>query len=354
MPDTLLINNILNATSERKATDIHLVAGSNPVIRVGGRLMTMTEQPVMTPDNINSIAEIFLSSEELEQLNRDREVVTIYTWSDKSRFRVKLLYQKGFLAMSLRLIPAIVRSPKELNIPIAMTQLLNKDRGLLIITGPFSSGRTTTVASLLETINQNKGVHIQTLEDPIEYLFVNNQSIIEQRQVGRDVPSFVKGLQDMIDEDVDVAMVSSVYEPGIEELILELSESGKLVIMVMDADSVESALERFIIRFPNDKRKWAKDLLAGSLLGVVAQRLIPRVGGGLSLVCEVLTSIPAVRSSIRDEKFQQLTNIMQSSKEEGMINMDRALFELVKVGEIDVKDAISQANDPQTFRLNFR
>ena len=122
----------------------------------------------------------------------------------------------------------------------------------------------------------------------------------------------------------------------------------------MDADSVESALERFIIKFSSDKRKWAKDLLADNLLGVVAQRLIPRVGEGFSLVCEVLTSIPAVRSSIKDEKFQQLTNIMQSSKQEGMISMDRALFELVKVGEIDVKDAISQANDPQTFRLNFR
>mgnify|MGYP005621574473 CR=1 FL=1 len=354
MPDTLLINNILNATSERKATDIHMVAGSNPVIRVGGRLMTMTEQPVLTPDNINSISEIFLSSEELEQLNKEREVVSVYTWADKARFKAKLFYQKGFLAISLRMIPAVIHSPKELNIPVAITQLLNKDRGLLIITGPFSSGRTTTAASLLETINQNKGVHIQTLEDPIEYLFINNQSIIEQRQVGRDTPSFIKGLQDMMDEDVDVAMISNVHEKGMEELILELSESGKLVIIIMDADSVESALERFIIKFSSDKRKWAKDLLADSLLGAVAQRLVPRVGGGLSLVCEVLTSIPAVRSSIKDEKFQQLTNIMQSSKQEGMTSMDRALFELVKIGEVDVKDAISQANDPQTFRLNFR
>mgnify|MGYP006434976449 FL=1 len=185
-------------------------------------------------------------------------------------------------------------------------------------------------------------------------MFINNQSIIEQRQVGRDTPSFIKGLQDMMDEDVDVAMISNVHEKGMEELILELSESGKLVIIIMDADSVESALERFIIKFSSDKRKWAKDLLADSLLGAVAQRLVPRVGGGLSLVCEVLTSIPAVRSSIKDEKFQQLTNIMQSSKQEGMTSMDRALFELVKVGEVDVKDAISQANDPQTFRLNFR
>lgn len=354
MPDTLLINNIFNATSERKATDIHLVAGSNPVIRVGGRLMTMTEQPIMTPDNINGMAEVFLSNEELEKLNQDREIVTVYTWADKSRFRAKLFYQKGFLAISLRLIPSTIYSPKELNIPVAITQLLNKDKGLLIITGPFSSGRTTTAASLLETINQNKGAHIQTLEDPIEYLFINNQSIIEQRQIGRDTPSFIKGLQDMVDEDVDVAMIGAVYEPGMEEAILELSENGKLVIIIMDADSVESALERFIVRLPDNKRKWAKDLLADSLLGVVAQRLISRVGGGLSLVCEVLTSTPAVRSSIKDEKLQQLNNIMQSSKTEGMINMDRALFELVKVGEIDVKDAIAQANDPQTFRLNFR
>lgn len=350
MSDIIRINSILNAASERKATDVHLVAGNSPVIRAGGKIITLTDEPVLTPDVILSIAESFLKKEDVERLTQEKEVLTVYSWANRSRFRARIFYQKGYVAISLRLIPDYIRSPKDLGIPGALVQLLSKERGLLIITGPFNSGRTTTAASLIETINQNMGLHIQTLEKPIEYLFTNNQSIIEQREVGVDVPSFSKGVRDMLEEDVDVAFIGSLNEQGIEERVLELIEAGKLAIVIMDADSVTSALERFINNLSAENRAWGQNLLAEMLLGAIAQRLLPRIGGGSILAAEVLTNTPAVTSIIKDNRLAQLDSIMQTSREEGMVSLDKSLLELVRVGEISNTDALQWATDTQSFR----
>lgn len=354
MTDTLLINKILNIASERKATDVHLVAGNNPVLRVDGKLVTVTEEQVLTPEIINSLAESFLTRDDLDSLSKEREVVTVYTWNERARYRAKVFYQKGFLAMSFRVIPPFIMSPKDLGIPQAVTQALTNNSGLIIITGPFGSGRTTTAASLIETLNHNRGLHIQTLESPIEYLFVNNQSIIEQRQVGRDTPSYIKGLQAIKEEDVDVVLVGSLTEDGLEESVLELVESGKLVIVVMEAESVISAIDRFVSNLGADKKAWGQNLLAELLLVATSQRLLPRVGGGLRLVCEVLTNIPAVRSSIKDNHLFQLSSIMQTSREEGMIYLDKSLSDLVRAGEISPEDAAKVAENPQIFKQSFK
>ncbi len=353
MADTLYINSILSIASERKATDIHLVAGSNPVLRVGGILTTLVEEKVLTPDIITGIVDSFLSKEDQEKLKQKKEIVTIYTWADKSRFRAKVFYQKGYLAISLRLIPNYILSPKQLNIPDAILQLLNHDKGLLIVTGPFNSGRTTTVASLIETLNQNKGLHIQTLEKPIEYLFVNNQCIIEQREVGKDVNSFLEGVNNAKDEDIDVLFVSSVNEDNLEESILELSESGKLVIIILSADSVISSLERFLSNIDESRLEWAKNTLANNLTGVISQRLLPKASGGLTIANEVLTTTTAVQTSIKSNNLKQLESVMQTSKYEGMINLDKSLLELVKVGDLKAEDAAIQASNPEVFKKNF-
>ncbi len=354
MTDTLLINKILNIASERKATDVHLVAGNSPVLRVDGKLVTVTEEQLMTPDIINGLAESFLSKDELTRLTQEREVVTVYTWNERARYRAKVFYQKGFLALSFRVIPPFIMAPKDLGVPQAVTQALAKESGLIIITGPFGSGRTTTAAALLETLNHNRGLHIQTLESPIEYLFVNNQSIIEQRQVGRDTPSYMKGLQAIKEEDVDVVFIGSMTEDGLEESVLELAESGKLVIIVMETESIISALDRFVSNLSPEKKTWGQSLLTEQLIVAIGQRLLPRVGGGMRLACEVLTNTPAVRSSIKDNHLYQLSSIMQTSREEGMVYFDKSLSDLVKAGEINPEDAMKVSNNPQVFKQNFK
>ena len=352
--ETLAINKILNIAAERRATDVHLTAGNYPVLRVDGKLITLTGEQVLTPDFLLGMAESFLSKEDRLELDQEREVVTVYVWANRARFRAKVFYQKGFIALSLRIIPQLIRSPKDLGLPAILTQLITKEKGLIIITGPFGSGRTTTIASLLETLNRNRGLHIQTLEKPIEYLLANNQSIIEQREIGKDTASFLKGLEDTLDEDVDVVVLTALTEDGLEEMILQVTESGKLVIVVMDADTVISALERFISNLEPARKIWGQDVLSQVLLGVVAQRLLPRIGGGLSLAYEALTMTSAVQAIIKDSRFYQLNSIMQTSKEEGMINLDKSLMELVRIGEVSADDAIRQASDPQVFKRNFQ
>ncbi len=354
MSEILLINKIFNVSAERKATDIHLVVGSHPVIRTSGRLMTLNEEKVLTPSDLNGIIESFLSPEELIELTREREIVSVYSWANRLRFRVRVFYQKGYLAASFRLIPSVIKSPQELGLPKAITKLLTKSKGLIIITGPYGSGRTTSVMSLLETLNRNKGLHIQTLENPVEYLLVNNQSIIEQRQINRDTLSFMKGLSDTEGEDIDVLFISSLREKGEEEKILELAESGRLIILIMDADSVVSALERFVSNISKDRRDWGQDQLADVILGVLSQRILPRIGGGTTLAYEILTSTPAVQSTIKENRLYQLNSIMQTSKDEGMINLDNSLLELVRVSEISQEDARINALNPQIFKKGFR
>ncbi|MCB9802861.1 Flp pilus assembly complex ATPase component TadA [Candidatus Nomurabacteria bacterium] len=352
--ETLLVNKILNLAAERRATDVHLTAGNYPVLRIDGKLVTLTEEQVLTPDFLLAMVDGFLSETDKKNLEASREVVTVYSWANRVRFRARVFYQKGYVAISLRIIPQLIRSPKDLGLPQVLTQLITKERGLIIITGPFGSGRTTSVASLLETLNRNKGLHVQTLEKPIEYLLANNQCIIEQREIGKDTGSFLKGLEDTLDEDVDVVVVGMLSEDGLEEMLLQTAESGKLVIAVMDADTVISALERFISNLSPEKKIWGQDVLSQVLLGVVAQRLLPKIGGGLSLAYEVLTMTSAVQAIIKDNRLYQLNSIMQTSKEEGMINLDKSLLELVKVGEISANDAILQASDADSFRRNFK
>ena len=352
--ETLLINKILNLAAERRASDVHLTVGNYPVLRIDGKLVTLTNESVLTPDFLWGMANSFLSEADKKLLETQREIVTVYSWANRARFRARVFFQKGYVALSLRLIPQLIRSPKDLGLPEAVLQAISQEKGLIIISGPFGSGRTSTVASLLETLNRNKGLHIQTLEKPIEYLLANNQSIIEQREIGKDTASFRQGLLDILDEDVDVMVLSAMNERGLEELLLEAAESGKLIIAIMDADTVISVLERFISNIDISRREWGQAVLAQVLLAVVVQRLLPRIGGGLRLACEVLTSTSAVQSIIKDNRLSQLNSILQTSREEVMLNLDKALLELVRLGEVNANEAAEQAIDKEAFKRNFK
>lgn len=347
--ETLLLNKIFGIALERKASDIHLIPGNYPVLRLDQKLFVMMEENILTVDIVQGLVDSFLSETEHERLKKEREVKTIYIWANRARFRATVFYQKGYLAISLRLIPRAIPSPKDLKLPAVVLDKIVAQQGLIIICGPFNSGRTTTIASLLEYINTNFSKRILTIERPIEYLLVNSKSIVNQREVGSDTTSFIQGLTDSIDDDVDVIGVSELQEAGVYELLLTVVESGKLVLAIMNTSSAIATIERFLSNIPRDRRSWAKDVLSKQLLLVVSQRLVPANVGGYTLATEILTMTAAVSSIIREENFSQMTNVLQTSRDEGMSSLDSRLAELVRGGVIAAEEARKFAFDPNSI-----
>jgi len=352
--ETLIMNRILKTVAERGATDIHFVIGNYPYLRVKSQLLPLTEEELINPETMKSIIDFFVSDDKKELIKEKKELKFIFDWQSMARFRVHIFQQKGFFSVSLKLISSKIKSLAEIGLPKIIENFIQQTKGLLIIAGAFNSGRSSTAASIIENINQTRSEHILYLEEPIEQLFVNNKSIIEQRQVGLDVASFVEGLSSAKDEDVNIIIVSKVDSPESLELILELSESGRLVIAIFDNDSVISVLNNIVSEFSDEKVVWARNVLAESLIGIIVQQLVPKVSGGMALAAEILTQTPSVQALLKEGRFAQLESIIQTSRAEGMVSLDRSLSELVQNGEVSAEEAIKYVKDPKMFKTALR
>lgn len=352
--ESIVIQRILTTAAEYRASDLHLTVGNPPILRVDGKLVALEQEQVVTPDFMQTVIEMFLSKDQQVALERDREVVVAFMLENKIRFKVSVFYQRSFIAASLRLIPTDIKSLSDLGLPQVVNEFAKLTKGLLLVTGPFGSGRTATMAAIVNEINKTRVCHIVTIEKPIEYLYVNNQSFIEQREVGRDTKSFEQALETATREDVDVVAVSEMEEPEVIQSALMAAESSRLVISTMNTDSVMKTVEKVINSAPPELEVKARTQLAGTLAGIVSQRLLPRVGGGRILVAEVMVPSSAIRTVIRDGALYQLQNILQTSREAGTISLDRSLAELVKTGEILLDDALVYANDPVNLKLQTR
>lgn len=346
----LEINRILKTVAEYKASDLHLTVGNPPILRIDGKLTPLQEESLLTPDFIQGVVESFLDDKQKEILEREREIVVAYTLENKARFKVNIFYQKGHPSVSLRYVPPTIKTIQELNLPPIVKEFTKLEKGLVLICGPFGSGRTTTMTSLVDQINKSRAEHIITIEKPIEYLFVNNKSVIEQREVGLDVLSFERALESVSEEDVDIIMLSKIEGVEIIEEVLNVASSGRLVLANMDTDSAFKTVEEIIASFPPERQSQGRVHLADSLEGIISQRLVPRTGGGLVLACEVLIPNQAIRSIIRDGALYQLNNILLTSRGEGMVSLDRSLAELVKKGEILLEDALNYAIDRNNLK----
>lgn len=343
----LIIARILTTAAKRRASDIHFSLGSPPILRIDNNLVELTEENLVTKEFLDELALSILTPRQKEILQKKREVVLTYVFEDKVRLKANIYYQKNSLAVSLKLIPLKIPSLKDLGLPEVLRKFLS-GRGLIIIAGPYGSGKTTTAAALAEEINKTQRVNIITIEKPIEYVFSNNQSVIEQQEVGSDVNSFGEALKNCKDLDIDVLLVGENNEPETIPLIMELVTAGHLVFFIMNAISAIQAIEKFLAVFKPENQKNVAQFLAQSLKIVIVQRLIPRLGGGQVLATEILTVPLAVQSIIRDGKIHQLENVLQTSKQEGMISLDQSLADLVKHGlvskEAAAKEALDQAN----------
>lgn len=352
--DKLIIEKILITAAEQKASDLHLVVGNRPILRLGGKLIELTEGAVINNDFLDCLLELFLTPEQKKELSAEKEVTIAYTWASKFRFKLNFFHQKGNLSASLRFIPDKTKPLSEIGLPSLVENFTKLNRGLLLITGPFNSGKSTTINSFLEAINQSQSKRIVTIEKPIEFIFTNKKSIFEQREIGRDVNSFKDALNFIQEEDVEVVYISQFEEPEVIIRGLQVAEAGRLVIGVMNVDTAIKAINRLIESFGLQREKEGLGLIAENLIAIITQKLLPRVGGGRILAIELLKNITSIRTLILDKKIYQIQSILQTSREEGMIILDRSLAELVKSGEVLINDALSYAYDPDVVKTLVR
>ncbi|MDD5031958.1 MAG: ATPase, T2SS/T4P/T4SS family [Patescibacteria group bacterium] len=339
---SIFLNRILAEAVKKGASSLHFSVGSQPVVRVDDKLILMEKESILTSEWLDKIIESFVSEEEAKKFKEEKEVVVVKTFGGDFRFRVNIFYQKNLPALSFKYVPTIIRSLEDLKLPAAFKEKINLDSGLLIVAGPNNSGKTGTAASFIEDINKREKKYIITLEDPIEYLFINKKSLIEQRQIGRDVKSYVAGLKHCLDENVDLVFVDEIRKEFVEALplILQLAAGNSLVVLEINASNSIRVIEKIL-----DAAKMtispeaARFNLADVLVSVTVQKLIPRLGGGLVLASEILIVNSAIKSLIREGKIYQIESIIQTSREEGMISMEKAVEELAKKGDISSEEA---------------
>lgn len=339
---SIFLNRLLKEAAKRNASSMHLNVGSQPALRVDNRIVLLKEENIITAEVIDKIISAFLSEEERNGLKENREIITVKDIAGGFRFRVNVFYQKNLPSAAFNYIPAEIKGLAQLKIPAALKDIIKLRAGLFIIAGSYGSGKTTTAASLIEEINKNYKKNIVTIENPIEFLFAGKESIISQRQIGRDAKSVAQALEHCLEEDADLVYVGEMKNSLAEAApkILELASGNCLVICEINSNSsimaIEKILNAAIKHLPPEAARYC---LADVLAGVITQRLIPKVGGGLALAAELMFASGAVKSLIREGKIYQLESVIQTSKREGMISMSKALEELIRAGEIKKEDA---------------
>jgi twitching motility protein PilT len=333
---------LLLEVAKKNGSGLHLSAGSVPLLRIYGRLSEGEGGEVLKKEDLEKITRSFLSPEELAVLAEKKDLTLVKDFGDNFRFRINVFWQKGSPALSLSYISEEIIDLDNLGFPASFKKNLLNAAGLLIIAGPPASGKTSTMASIVDKINKEKRKYVIALEDPIEKIFVNRKSLIDQRQVGRDVNTFLDGLRHCLEEDVDIVYVDEIrndFEQALP-LILELASGNTLVILEMNAENSIRALEKILNTGTRSlSQESVRFMVADVLFGVIAQRLIPNRENGLSLAIEILLSNFAVKSLIREGNIYQLESIMQNSAEEGMISMDKSIKDLVLSGEVDRAEA---------------
>ncbi len=330
-------------------SDLHLSEGVAPVIRVAGALTPLISQPVLTREDMQGFLAVMLTPERKESFLRTQEVDFSYSWGDKGRFRGNAYFERGHIGVALRLIPRVIRTISELNLPPALESFAAREQGFFLVVGPVGQGKTTTLAALIEKINQERAEHIITIEDPIEYLFENKRSLIEQREVRVDTADFHIALESVFRQDVDVLMVGEMRTAETISTAVSAAETGHLVFSTLHTNNAAQTIDRIIDSFPPGQQDQIRTQLAGSLAGIFSQRLVPRVSGGLIPAYELLVATSAVQNLIREKRTHEIQTLIETGAEEGMIDLNRSLAQLVRNGEITPESAYSRSLTPKVL-----
>ena len=345
-PDPTLVT-LLQATVSAGASDLHLTVGRPPTARRDGVLVPFEGVPLLLPDEAQRIVLSLLNEAQRAEFDENQQVDFSFGIESIGRFRANAYRQRNSCALALRVIPFRVRSLDELGAPWAASELLQRPFGLVLVVGPTGSGKSTTLAAMIDRINETRPVHILTIEDPVEYLHHHKVVMVNQREVGTDVESFTDGLRSALREDPDVILLGEMRDLDSIAITLTLAETGHLVFATLHTNDASQALDRIVDVFPAERRDQIQIMLAGSLQGVISQRLLPAVGGGRVAAYEVLMANDAVRNLLREGKTRQLRNTMISGQQEGMQTMEMDLARLVSSGILSFENAAEISQYPK-------
>lgn len=344
------IDDLLTEMVERGSSDLHICVGLPPVIRVHGELIPMNYDkftPIVTQRMMYDI----LSDEQIQRFEDTWELDFAYSLQKLSRFRVNIFKDKGTVAAAFRVIPMKIPTLKELDLPPVLEAISKRPRGLVLVTGPTGSGKSTTLAAMINQINHERAEHIITIEDPIEYLHQHRSSIINQREVGQDTKAFANALRAALREDPDVILVGEMRDLETMENAIRAAETGHLVFATLHTNSAASTVDRVVDAFPAEQQEQVRLMLSNSLEAVVCQQLMSRAGmPGRVCAMEVMIATSAIRNLVREAKSHQITSIIQTSANVGMQTMDQHLRELYQRGVITYEDAINRAMNPQELQ----
>lgn len=341
--DDVHIDELLNIVVEKNASDLHLCYDAEPIIRVDGQLIRLNYEKMAPTDTQRLMYEI-ITDEQIEKFESTLELDFSYALPKKARFRVNMYRDRGAIAGAFRLIPNRIPTVRELNLPPVLEELTLKPRGLILVTGPTGSGKSTSLAAMVNQINRNRAVHIITIEDPIEYLHAHNLSIINQRELGQDTKSFANALRASLREDPDVILVGEMRDQETVALAVTAAETGHLVFATLHTNNAAESVDRIIDVFPPGQQEQIRIQLANNLQAIVAQQLLPRAGApGRIPAIEVMVATPAIKNLIRENKTHQIPSMIQTSAAHGMQSMDQNLRDLYMKGFISFEEAMTRA-----------
>lgn len=345
------LDSLLALMVERGGSDLHITAGSPARIRVDGSLLAVEDRPLLTPNDTDMLIRSILSAAVWEKFEINQELDTAYTIPGVSRYRLNVYQQRGAVGAVFRSIPHRIRSLHELDVPDAVERFARLQRGLVLVTGPTGSGKSTTLAGVIDKANATRAGHIVTIEDPIEYLHKHQKSLVNQREVGSDTATFGSALREVLRQDPDIILVGELRDLETTSVAVTAAETGHLVFATLHTQSAAQTVERLVDIYPVEQQQQIRSQVANCLQAVVTQALVPRNDGkGRIIVCEIMIATAAIRNLIREGRPHQIRSFLQSSRDLGMISFDQHLAERYSEDLISLNTALEVAHDPNEFR----
>ncbi len=349
----MTLQELMTKAVEARASDLHLIVGEPPTLRIDGELEALKGYPKLTPNDTKALIYSILAPEQIKRFENEQEFDTAYDLPGVSRFRINLHYELRNVGVSIRVVPHKIPTPKELGFDETIYEITHINAGLVLVTGPSGSGKSTTIASVIDIINTERRAHIITIEDPVEFVFTPKQSIIEQREVDIDTKSFSAALKRVLRQDPNVIFVGEMRDLETFQATLTAAETGHLVFSTLHTPNAAQTVDRIIDMFPPHQQDEARLELAGVLRAIIAQQLVPREGGGRVAVRELLINSPAIANLIRENQIAQIPSAMQMGGQEGMRTMDMSLRQLYLAGEISETTARNRMLDPEKLTTYF-